>query len=106
MTASCTVLGPRSTLDLPGLRAVDVVSWDPIRVVGGSRRHRRAVRSFARRSFALLGRTRRLLGELGALSGLALLGEIGGDPNGVDEIANTTEAGQNHEVKEEAVAEH
>lgn len=81
------------------------MSRDPIRVVGGGRRHRRAFGSFGgRSSLALLGRTGRLLGELGALSRLALLGKVRGNPNGVDKVADTTEAGQNDEVKEETVA--
>lgn len=101
----CAALGPRSALDLPGLRAVDVVSRDPVRVVGGGRRHSGALGSLAG-SIVLLGRTGWLLGELRALSGLALLGEVRGNPNGVDKVTDTTETGQNHEVKEETIAYH
>lgn len=79
-----------------------MVSRDPIRIVGGSRRHRRAVRGLTGGGgFALLRCAGWLLGELGALSRLALLREVRGDPNGVEEVANTTETGQEKEVKEE-----
>lgn len=92
----------RGTLHLSGLRAVDVVSRDPLGVVSGGRGNCRATGSLIERCLALLGRTRRLLGEVG-LSRLALLREVRRDPHGVEEVDDTSEAGQEEEVKEETV---
>lgn len=80
---------------LSGLGAVDVVRGDPVRVIGGGGRNGRAG--------ALLG-----LG-LGALRGslltglaaLALLGEVGSDPDRVEEVDDASKAGQEEEVQED-----
>ena len=101
-TSLCAALGPRGTLDLPGFRTVDVVSRDPIRVVGGSRRNCRAVRCLTDGGgFAIFRCAGRLLGELRTLSRPALLREVRGNPNGVEEVANGTETGKEEDVKEE-----
>lgn len=84
--------GAGATLDLPGPRAVDVVVGDPFGIVGSGRRDSGGL---------LLG----LLGDggllLGGLSGLALLGEVGGDPHGVEEVDDTTEGSEEEEVQED-----
>lgn len=91
--------GLRAAFDLAGLRAVDVVRGNPISVVGTGRRNRSAGGS-------LLGNWGLNALGLGALlaglSGLALLGEVGSDPNGVEEVAGARDTGQQEEVEEDA----
>lgn len=76
-----------------------MVSGDPLGVVGSGRRDSRAAGSL--NGSLLLGGTSGLL-ELGTLSRTALLGEVGGDPDGVEEVDDAGEAGQEEEVQEEA----
>lgn len=72
---------------------------DPFGVVSGGRRSSH-VRSISW-GIGLLRRGR--LFDLGALSGPALLREVGGDPNSVEEVDNAAETGQEEEVQEDAV---
>lgn len=74
-----------------------MVSWDPFGVVGGSGGSSGAARSF----FGLLRCARRLLGEVGSLSSLALLREVGRNPDGVEEVDGTSETSQEEEVQED-----
>lgn len=78
-----------------------MVSRNPIGVVSGGRGNG-TTGGFNGRCLFLLGCTRRLLGEVG-LSGLALLREVRRDPNGVEEVDDTSETGKEDEVEEEAV---
>jgi hypothetical protein len=89
----------RPTLDLLLLGTADVMGRDPFGVVSGGRRSSH-VRSISW-GIGLLRRGR--LFDLGALSGPALLREVGGDPNGVEEVDNAAETGQEEEVQEDAV---
>lgn len=93
-------LGLASTLDLPGLRTSDVVGGDPVGVVGGGGRDGRGGGLLDGGGFAL-GTARGAL--LAGLAALALLWEVGGDPDGVEEVDGTSGAGQEEEVEEEAV---
>lgn len=74
-----------------------MVSWDPFGVVGCSGGNSGAARSF----FNLLRCARRLLGEFGSLSGLALLREVWRNPDGVEEVSGTSETSQEEEVEED-----
>jgi len=92
-------LGLASTLDLPRLGTSNVVGGDPVGVVGGGRGDGRARGLIDGRGFGALGAARGAL--LTGLAGLALLGEVGGDPDGVEEVHSTRGAGQEEEVQEE-----
>lgn len=84
-----------ATLHLPGFGTVDVVSGNPVGVVCGGRGNGRA--GGLLHDFAL---SRDLL--LAGLACLALLGEVRRNPNGIEEVDNANEAGQEEEVKEDA----
>lgn len=71
---------------------------DPFRIIGGSRRNS-GVR-FINGRFGL--RCARLL-EFAGLSSLALLREVGRNPDGVEKVHNTGEASQKEEIEEDAV---
>lgn len=73
-----------------------MVSRDPIRVVGGRRGNGGAAGSFD----GSLGLLRRR-GLLRTLARLALLREVGRNPDGVEEVDDTNEAGQEEEVEED-----
>lgn len=97
-----TAPGTGSTaLDLPGLGPVDVVSGDPLCVVGRGRSDSWAVRNrdllidLLRRTSGLSGVTR--------LSALALLGEVRRNPDRVEKVHDTAEARQKEEVQEDTV---
>lgn len=93
--------GLRAALDLAGLGAVDVVRGDPIGVVGAGRRNRSAGRRLLSNwGLNALSATRGAL--LAGLSGLALLGEVGSDPNGVEEVTSARDTGKQEEVEEDA----
>lgn len=85
-----------AALDLTGLGTVDVVSGNPVSVVGGGRGDSRAGRFLD--NLALSGSL--LLSELPPL---ALLGEVRCDPDGVEEVDDADEAGQEEEVEEDAI---
>lgn len=85
-----------AALDLPGLRTVDVVGGNPVSIVGGGRGDGGAG-SFL--DNLALGRGLLLAG----LATLALLGEVGCDPDSVEEVDDTNEAGQEEEVEEDAI---
>lgn len=72
-----------------------MVSRDPFSVVGGSGGDSRAVN----RGFGL-GGARGLFRALW-LGGLALLGEVWCNPNGIEEVCNATKASKEEEVKED-----
>lgn len=92
--------GLRAALDLAGLGAVDVVRGNPISIVGTGRRNRSAGgRLLGNRGLNALGATVGAL--LAGLSGLALLGEVGSDPNGVEEVTGARDTGQQEEVEED-----
>lgn len=93
-------LGLAGALDLSGLGAVDVVGGDPVSVVGGGGGNSRAGSLLNSGSLSTLGRAGGTL--LGGLAALALLGEVGGDPDGVEEVDNSSKAGQEEEVEEDA----
>lgn len=88
-----------ATLDLPRLRAADVVRRNPVGVVGGGGRNSRAGGLLRRASGLALGGA---LGVVG-LGALALLGEVGSDPDSVEEVHDTNKAGQEEEVEEDAI---
>lgn len=92
--------GAGTTLDLSGLGAVDVVRRNPISVVGGGTRDSSTAGSLL--SGLGLDTLRATLGALlTGLSRLALLGEVGGDPNGVEEVTGTRNTGEQEEVEED-----
>jgi len=91
-------LGLASTLYLARLRAGNVVRGDPVSVVGGSGGDSRVGGLLSGDGLGALGGGT-LLARLAAL---ALLGEVGGDPHGVEEVDDTNEASQEEEVKEDA----
>jgi hypothetical protein len=74
-----------------------VVGWDPVGIVGRGGGNSGTLN----RDFNLLGRTGGLLRRLDTLGSLALLGKVRCDPDGVEEVSNTTEASQKEEVKED-----
>jgi len=96
-------LWPRvATFDSPGFRALKVLSWNPILIVclcsGGG--HSRAVRTRDRNAFVggtFLGSA--ALYALATASG-TLLGEVGRNPDGVEEIDDAADAGEDEEVEE------
>lgn len=88
-----------ATLDLPRLRAVDVVRRNPVGIVGGGGRHSRAGGLLGRASRLALGGALAVVG----LAALALLGEVGSDPDSVEEVHDTSKTGQEEEVEEDAI---
>lgn len=76
-----------------------MVSGDPLGVVGSGRRDSRAAGSL--NGGLLLGGTSGLL-VLGTLCSTALLGEVGSDPDGVEEVDDARKASQEEEVEEKA----
>lgn len=72
-----------------------MVGGDPVSVVGSGRGD-----SGAGSFLNNLALSRSLL--LAGLATLALLGEVGSDPDSVEEVDDTDEAGQEEEVKEDA----
>lgn len=70
------------------------MSWDPIGIIGGSGRNSRSING----SLSLLSSARGL--SLG-LGGLPLLREVGCNPNGVEEVCDTTEASEEEEIEED-----
>lgn len=92
--------GLLATLDLARLGAVDVVGGDPVGVVGGSGGDG-GVRGLL--NSGGLGTLRAASGTLlASLATLALLGEVGSDPDIVGEVDGTTEASQEEQVEEDA----
>lgn len=85
-----------AALDLTGLGTVDVVSGNPVSVVGGGRGDSRAGGFLD--NLALSGSL--LLGEFAPL---ALLREVRCDPDGVEEIDDADKAGQKEEVEEDTI---
>jgi hypothetical protein len=84
-------------LDLTSLRLLDMVGGDPVRVVGSG-----GGNSGIRRGnieVGLLDSGTSLL----RLTTTSLLGKVGGDPNGVEEVEDTGEEGKDEEVEEDAV---
>lgn len=79
-----------------------MVGGDPVSVVGGGRGNSRAGSFLNSSSLSALGRAGGTL--LGGLAALALLGEVGGDPDGVEEVDNSSKAGQEEKVEEDAKA--
>lgn len=79
-----------------------MVRWDPFRIVNRRGRLTRARSSVGGLAgeFLLRGRP---LGELGALSTLALLRDVRGDPDSIEEIDDTGEARGKEEVQKQAV---
>src|SRR2546423_10992289 len=97
-----SALGPgRAALDSPCLRLLDMVSWDPFLVVRlRPGRHSGAISTRGWDAFvcgALFGYT-----TLCAITSAALLGEVGCDPDSVEEIDDADEAGEEEEVEEDA----
>lgn len=84
-----------AAFDLSGLRAVDVVGGDPVGIVSSGRGDSRAGSVL---NNLALGRGLLLAG----LATLALLGKVGRDPDIVEEVDDTDEAGQEEEVEEDA----
>lgn len=91
-------LGLASTFHLTRLGAGNVVRRNPIGVVGGSGRNGRVGGLLDGDGLGALGGGTLLAG----LAALALLREVGGDPHGVEEVDDTSEASQEEEVKEDA----
>ena len=91
----------RAALDGPGLRPLDMVSWNPFLVIClRSSCHSRAIFTGGWDGFvssALLGRT-----TLSTVAASAFLGEVWRDPDGVEEIDHTDEAREDEEVEEDA----
>lgn len=91
--------GLGAALRLAGLRAGDVVGGNPVGVVGGGGGNCSAAGGLlSSLDLTALGALGALLG---GLSSLALLGEVGGDPDGVKEVAGSRDTGQEEEVEEE-----
>ena len=96
-------LGTSAALDSLGFGALDVVGWDPIFVVrlpGGDSWAFR-IRCHLSSGVGFFGHLR----TFAALGGFALLGEVGDDPDGVEEVSDRDGAGEEEEVKEEAGGE-
>lgn len=91
--------GLGAALRLPGLGAGDVVGGNPVGVVGSGGGNGSAAGGLL--SSLDLNTLGALGALLGGLSSLALLGEVGNDPDGVEEIAGTRDTGQEEEVEEE-----
>lgn len=89
-----------AALDLPGFRTVDVVGWNPLGVVGCCGCNSGAGAFIGRLSFGALSATGGFL--LARLATLALLREVGCDPDSVEEVGDTNKAGQEEEVEEDA----
>lgn len=83
-------------LDLTSLGLLDVVGRDPVRVVGSGGGNGGVRRGNI--EIGLLDSDTSLL----RLTATSLLGEVGGDPNGVEEVEDTGEEGKDEEVEEDA----
>lgn len=90
--------GLGAALRLAGLGAGDVVGGNPVGVVGCGGRNGSTGGLLGSLLLNALGALGALLG---GLSSLALLGEVGGDPDGVEEVAGTRDTGQEEEIEEE-----
>jgi hypothetical protein len=90
----------RATLDGPGLRSLDMVSWDPFLVIClRSSCHSRAIFTGSWDAFvssALLWPT-----TLSTVAASAFLGEVWRDPDSVEEVDHTDEAREDEEVEED-----
>lgn len=93
--------GLLAALDLARLRAVDVVGRNPVSVIGGSRGNGGAGGLLNSGSLGTLSAAGGTL--LAGLAALSLLGEVGCDPDGVEEVDGTTKASQEEEVEEDAI---
>lgn len=93
----------------PGLGALEVCGGDPALVEAACVRAAGDSRAVSADDGDLVGGVDFLglaggtLGALAALSTTALLGEEGGDPGVVDEVADAAEGGEEEEVEEDAV---
>ena len=80
---------------------------DPALIVClGATRHRRAIGTNNANLIGVidfLGTARGFLGTLAAFTAAALLGEEGGDPGAVNEVAGAGEGGEEEEVEEDTV---
>lgn len=76
-----------------------MVGGDPVSVVSGGRGDGSRGGSLLDGRGLALGAARGTL--LAGLAALALLGEVGGDPDGIEEVDGTSGAGQEEEVQEE-----
>lgn len=84
-----------TTLDSLRLRALNVVTRDPVFIVGLASRNGSALGVGGNSSVSLLH-----LHLFAALSGLSLLGEVGNDPDGIEEISDAHGAGKEEKVEE------
>lgn len=94
LDALSTGLGS-GALDLTSLGLLDVVGGDPVRIVGGSGGNS----GIRRRNIevGLLDSDTSLL----RLATTSLLGEVGGDPDGVEKVEDTGKEGEDEEVEED-----
>ena len=99
MSRNCDVLSAglgACTLDLTSLGLLDVMGRDPVRVVRRGRGN-----SGVRRGnieVSLLGSDTSPL----RVTATSFLGEVGGDPDGVEEVEDTSEEGKDEEIEEDA----
>ena len=100
MQFSCrfSLLPRPAALDSARLLGLDVVSGNPLGIKGLSGGS--SVSVGARALSSLLSR---LGAALGGTAGLALLGEVRGDPDIVEEVHDASEAGEKEDVEEDAV---
>jgi hypothetical protein len=73
---------------------LDVVIRDPVLIVGLASRDRRTFGVGCHCSVSFLGR----VGAFAALGDLALLGEVGDDPDGVEEVADSDCASEKEDI--------
>jgi len=93
--------GLLAALDFTRLRTVDVVRGDPVGIIsssGGDGGARALLDRWGLRTLSAASGT-----LLTSLATLTLLREVGSDPDSVEEVDGTTEAGQEEKVQENAV---
>lgn len=95
-------LGLAGALDFPGFRAVDVMRRNPVGVVSSRGGNGSAGAVLDTLGFGALSAAGGSL--LTGLATLALLREVGGNPNGIKEVDHTNEASQEEEVEEDAIS--
>lgn len=101
VNGSGTALRP-AALNLARFGFLNVVSWDPIRIVSSRRSHCGSTRGRGLHRVDFL-HSGNLLGITGPAS--ALLGEIWRDPDRVEEIDDSGKEGGDEEVQENTVSE-
>ena len=91
-----SLLPRTAALDSARLLGLNVVSGNPLGIKGLAGGSSIGIGAGA------LSLLRSLGAALSGTTGLALLGEVGGDPNVVEEVHDTDEAGEEEDVEEDA----